>query len=506
MTNTENINKPYAIHWFRRDLRIFGNPALRQSWKKYDGRVLGIFCFDSSFLKRADFSHHRFAFFLKSLSALKNEFKQQGGDLLIVDSQPEHFFSEFLSYLKANSVSFPKNISWNRDYEPFARKRDDAVLQLFSKNNIEVTTCRDHLILEPDEVLKSDKKNDFYQIYTPFAKKWFSLLKSKEIQSRIEFNKGIESYYQKLQNNKNEKCFHLTWPEVHQNNNFLFKDSLDLFISENQKKVNIPIPDAGSLAAFTALKKFKSTLNNYQSLRDFPATEGTSRLSLFLKNGSLTSSQIVHYLNLSQTDFVATDKTAGATQFLKEIVWREFYYSILWHKPEVEHQAFLEKYNSIDWQNNSKWFELWKEGKTGFPIIDAGMRELKQTGWMHNRVRMIVASFLTKDLLIDWRWGEQYFMETLLDGDLAANNGGWQWAASTGCDPQPYFRIFNPWLQSEKFDKDGEYIKKYIPELKMAPAKTLHSANHDLSKWQYPRPIIDHSEQRDKALRLYKNL
>lgn len=195
---------------------------------------------------------------------------------------------------------------------------------------------------------------------------------------------------------------------------------------------------------------------------------------------------------------------SSAEKFLKEIAWREFYYSILYHFPRVETETFIEKFNDIPWENNEVFFKKWCEGQTGFPIIDAGMRELNTTGWMHNRVRMIVASFLTKDLLIDWKWGEKYFMEKLLDGDLAPNNGGWQWAASTGCDPQPYFRIFNPWLQSERFDPDGSYIRKFVPELKLIATKALHDPTAHRSQFGYPSPVVIHAEQKDKALSLYK--
>lgn len=187
--------------------------------------------------------------------------------------------------------------------------------------------------------------------------------------------------------------------------------------------------------------------------------------------------------------------------FFSELIWREFYYHILYYRPDVEFQSFLSKYRNLDWENNEKYFEAWKEGRTGFPIVDGGMRQLNRTGWMHNRMRMIVASFLTKDLLIDWRWGK-YFMENLLDGDMAANNGGWQWAASTGCDPQPYFRVFNPWLQSQRFDPKGFYIKNHVEELKKADPKDIHKPVKHIG---YPKPIVDHKVQREKVLSLYKS-
>ena len=279
----------------------------------------------------------------------------------------------------------------------------------------------------------------------------------------------------------------------------LKKDSLEEFKGENLKNVTIDIPPAGSIAAYNALKDFSKRLDEYKEARDIPKDNGTSRLSHFLKNGSLTSAHVMYYYQLNK--YSKKDKSSKDVYF-SELIWREFYYHVLYHFPHVETKAFNEKYENLKWENNDDYFKAWKEGKTGFPIVDAGMRELNSTGHMHNRVRMIVASFLTKDLLIDWRWGEKYFMDKLLDGDLAANNGGWQWAASTGCDAQPYFRIFNPWTQSKRFDPQGDYIKKYIPELKDVESKKLHKPITEHSK--YPPPIIDHSEQREKALLLYK--
>ena len=249
---------------------------------------------------------------------------------------------------------------------------------------------------------------------------------------------------------------------------------------------------AGPAAAHKALDDFKNKLELYPIDRDIPGTNGTSHMSIFLKNGSITTGQIIDKLKLNKATYNGND---GKTKFLKELVWREFYYHILFHRPQVETEPFLENYKKLKFPNSEKFFEAWCSGQTGYPIVDAGMRQLNQTGWMHNRVRMIVASFLTKDLLVDYRLGENYFMKTLLDGDLAPNNGGWQWAASTGCDPQPYFRIFNPTLQSQKFDPTGAYIRKFVPELSRLSEKQIHFPQ---------KPIVDHSIQRDKALKMYK--
>jgi deoxyribodipyrimidine photo-lyase len=250
------------------------------------------------------------------------------------------------------------------------------------------------------------------------------------------------------------------------------------------------------------LREFRRrSLVDYKDRRDYPSVDATSRLSIYFKNGSITPAMVLAETGLEHSEFKNKD---GPTHFVKEIAWREFYYHVLHHRPEVEHSAFLERYRDLPWENREDWFEAWKQGLTGFPIVDAGMRQLLTTGWMHNRMRMIVASFLTKDLLIDWKWGERWFMEQLLDGDLAPNNGGWQWAASTGCDPQPYFRIFNPKLQSEKFDADGDYIREFVPELREVNLRAIHEPHAHGYVGSYPAPIVEHALQRDKALALYR--
>jgi deoxyribodipyrimidine photo-lyase len=273
-------------------------------------------------------------------------------------------------------------------------------------------------------------------------------------------------------------------------------------MEENHKHVTVAIPPSGSQAAWNRVKSWAKSLAFYGDLRDIPSKDGTSQISMYLKNGSFTVPQLIAAYDLEHCQASGDD---GATKYLKELVWREFYYHILWHHPRVEKEAFQEAYKELIWDNDKKMFQLWKDGKTGYPIVDAGMRQLKNTGWMHNRVRMIVASFLVKDLLIDWKWGEEWFMNQLLDGDLAPNNGGWQWAASTGCDAQPYFRIFNPQLQSERFDPDGIYIKEFVPELKDLSAKDLHSPSTELRKKSgYPSPMVDHAKQKIRALMLFK--
>jgi deoxyribodipyrimidine photo-lyase len=492
----------WGIHWFRRDLRVAGNEALRENFRRHQGRVLGLFCFDSKFLARSDFSSNRFAFFLNTLKALRDELQAQGGDLLVIDSVAKDAFPKLCKFLETENLLKPSVVSYGRDYEPYARKRDEEMNGVFQKLGIEVVVMRDHLILEPDEVMK-DEKGGFYQVYSPFAKKWFANIAKADKQLRLSSQKTAQTHFTKIQNDKLGKIFELQWKSLLKLKDFPFVDAHEEFKKQNQKNVTIAVPAAGFVTAYQALLDFQDKITTYKDARDFPSVAGTSRMSIFLKNGSISSSQIFNELGLSDMSF---QSEGGANQYAKEIVWREFYYSILFHRPDVEHTSFLSIYKDLPWENNKSMFERWKSGTTGFPIVDAGMRELNETGWMHNRVRMIVASFLTKDLLIDWKWGENYFMKQLLDGDLAPNNGGWQWAASTGCDPQPYFRIFNPWLQGEKFDPDGTYIQQYVPELRGLSPKVIHDPDADRSRKGYPTPIVEHSVQRDKAIELYKKI
>ena len=491
--------EPYALPWFRRDLRIAGNPALQHVWKKYNGRVAGIFCFDSEFLDREDFSANRFGFFLKTLEALRDELRAFGSDLLVVDSLPRNAFPKLLQHLRENRPGLAE-LSFNRDYEPFARARDADIAGLMQKEGIALYSERDHLVVEPQELAKNDE-GGYYQVYSPFAKKWFQVFSGPEFQDRVDDKRvGFQHLERVARGEFDSQLFKLTWKEL-RGPGFPFEDSLALFADKNTPRMTIALPKAGSQAAYARLKSFKQSIENYGERRDLPATDGTSQLSIYFKNGSLTPAQAISHLNLKGLDLKGQN---GATKFLKEIVWREFYYHILHHEPRVEKEAFLSRYKNIRWENNKSHFEAWCVGETGYPIVDAGMRQLNATGWMHNRVRMVVASFLVKDLLVDWRWGENYFMKKLLDGDLAPNNGGWQWAASTGCDPQPYFRIFNPWLQSAKFDPEGEYIRRYVPELGQASAAAIHDPDPADRPAKYVRPIVDHFEQKPKALALFK--
>ena len=448
--------------------------------------MLGFFCFDPTFLARPDFSKNRFAFFLRTLHALREELRELGSDLLVLEGGPEAAFK----HLREKLSAAPAGVSFNRDYEPFARARDARLQEYFAQVGWACETHADHLLQEPGEVMKTDGP---YQVFSPFQRRWMERFSDAAVQERVAAQRAGLGYLESRLQGKTQPLFKIRWEEFPA---LASRDCLDKYVDE--VRPTVPLPEAGSLAAYRALKAFAPKIEDYGKSRDFPALAGTSRFSVYFKNGSLTVAQAIAHFDLQA--FARSAKT-GRDKFLSELVWREFYYAILFHFPGVETTAFQARFKDLQWENRADWFEAWKEGRTGYPLVDAGMRELKTTGWMHNRVRMVVASFLTKDLLIDWKWGERYFMNTLLDGDLAPNNGGWQWAASTGCDPQPYFRIFNPYLQSQKFDPQGHYIKAFVPELRALDAKQIHEPPPGANG--YPAPIVQHSVMRDRALKLY---
>lgn len=423
-----------TIFWFRRDLRLEDNHALHAALQE-EHPVQPIFIFDTQILEDLNNKEDaRVEFIHQEISRLQEELQTRGATMDVRIGKPMDVWNQVLQEYDVKAV-------WaNRDYEPYARERDQSVYELLKKNGVEFKAKKDHVIFEKDEVVKKDGLP--YTVYTPYSRTWKAQLS---------------------------------------------EDDIKAYPSENSKHWNHTetkgIPSLGTIGfkpsglEFPTRKMNEKIVEKYDQTRDIPAIRGTSRLSLHLRFGTLS----IRYL-------VRQSKSLNE-KYLNELIWRDFYQSILWHFPEVVTQNFNRKYDGVQWRNNEKEFEKWKQGKTGFPIVDAGMRELNQTGFMHNRVRMIVASFLTKHLLIDWRWGEAYFAEKLLDFELASNNGGWQWAAGTGVDAQPYFRIFNPYSQTEKFDKDRKYINKWVPEI---------DTNH------YPEPMVDHKAARERCLDTYK--
>ncbi len=425
---------PINIFWFRRDLRLEDNTGLYYALK--DGLpVLPVFIFDPNILdKLADKSDARVAFIHGTLLRLKKRLEESGSSLYVLHDTPENAWRRILDEYDVRGVFT------NRDYEPYARKRDSKINDLLLEAGKGFYTFKDHVIFEKDEILTDT--GGPYKVFTPFKNKWLSRWASHALD---------------------------TLPDAIESGVFLSTPPLptptltDLGFSNSSISIPPPLLDA-------------HLISKYDSQRDFPGIAGTSRLGIHLRHGTLSIRE-------------AAKKAAelNAT-WLNELIWREFYQMILFHFPEVG-RSFKPQYDLIEWRNNEEEFQRWCEGATGFPIVDAGMRELNATGHMHNRVRMIVSSFLTKHLLIDWRWGEAYFAAKLLDFELASNNGGWQWAAGTGTDAQPYFRVFNPDSQTEKFDAQRVYIRKWVPE--------FDSKN-------YLKPIVDHKFARQRAIDTYK--
>jgi deoxyribodipyrimidine photo-lyase len=419
------------IFWFRRDLRLDDNAGLYYALRE-NTAIQPVFIFDTEILDQLDDKQDkRVEFIHESLGVIQQQLEELGSSLLILHGNPVDLYKK----LK------PKAIYTNHDYEPYARQRDQKIKEGIEKAGGVFKSYKDQVIFEKDEVTKDDGKP--YTIFTPYSGKWKATL--------AKFY--LKSYPTKKYFTHFKKTKPLPFPSLKQ----IGFEKMDVAFPERVIR--------------------QSLIEKYDKQRNFPAIRGTTRLGLHLRFGTVSIRKLAQ---------LAEKKNEV---WLNELIWRDFYHMILWHFPQVEQKAFKPAYDHIRWRNNEKEFEKWCEGQTGYPIVDAGMRELNTTGFMHNRVRMIVASFLTKHLLIDWRWGEAYFAKKLLDYDLAANNGGWQWAASSGCDAAPYFRLFNPQLQTEKFDPELVYVRKWVPEFETP---------------SYPKPIVDHAFARERVLRTYR--
>lgn len=427
---------PIAIVWLRRDLRLEDNAALYHALKS-NCKVLPIFIFDSEILdKLSDKKDARVSFLHATITELQKQLKVHNGGIEVYYGKPEEVWHEIIS---THTI---KAVYANHDYEPYAIARDSKIAAMLQQKNIAFNTFKDQCIFEKSEVVKDDGKP--YTVFTPYSKKWKEKLKP---------------YYLKA------------YPTEKYAHNYLTPTNKEIptlaEIGFEASSINFPQSSLN-----------KNIVEQYHLQRDIPSIAGTTRLSLHLRFGTISIRKLARegqFLN---------------EKWLNELIWRDFYMMILWHFPHVVNGAFKPQYNTIAWRNNETEFKAWCEGKTGYAIVDAGMRELNRTGFMHNRVRMIVASFLIKHLLVDWRWGEAYFAQKLLDFDLSANNGGWQWAASSGCDAAPYFRVFNPELQTEKFDPKLAYIKKWVPE-------------YDSLSYMQSR-IVDHKFARERVLKTYK--
>ena len=465
------MNKKYnnSLVWFRRDLRDYDHAALSHALQE-SNHVFCIFIFDKEILNALkNKEDRRVEFIWESVKELKESLREKKSDLIVTYDLASNAISRAIDEFKIEAIYT------NRDYEPQAIKRDETIKSLASKKNIAFYDFKDQVVFEKDEILTALEKP--YTVFTPYKNNYLKKLNQTTL-PRFD----IEPFIKNLAQFKSEPLLTL-------------KDMG--FQTTNLSKIKIY---TGMTGGKLLTEDFKERMAFYKKTRDFPAIKGVSYLSVHLRFGTVSIRQL---FRLALESF-----SEGSETWLNELIWREFYFQILFHRPDVAlGKAFKKEYESIAFENNPDYFKAWTEGKTGYPIVDASMRQLNQTGFMHNRLRMIAASFLVKDLLVDWRWGEAYFAEKLIDFDLSANNGGWQWAASTGCDAQPWFRIFNPITQSLRFDPKGKFIKKYIPELNTFDDDEIHAPwfSQNTQKIDYPKPIIDHASQRIKALALYKS-
>ncbi|NQZ77747.1 MAG: deoxyribodipyrimidine photo-lyase [Ekhidna sp.] len=423
-----------TIFWFRRDFRLEDNRSLFHAHQE-QYPVQPVFIYDTAILDELPRKDARVEFIHQEVTRLQKEVSSQGSTMDVRIGKPLEIWKKLLDDYDIKAV-------WaNKDYEPYARERDKKIYDLLSAHNIDFKAKKDHVIFEKSEIVKDN--GDPYVVYTPYSKLW---------------KKRLEEEH--LKHFKSEEASN--W---HQSPSKQIPTLKEVGFEPTEIK-------------FPARKLDEKVVGKYDETRDIPAVKGTSRMSLHLRFGTVSIRAL------------ARRAKSLNEKYLNELIWRDFYQAILWHFPHVVDSNFNRKYDGVIWRNNEAEFSKWKKGKTGYPIVDAGMRELNETGFMHNRVRMIVASFLTKHLLVDWRWGEAYFAEKLLDYELASNNGGWQWAAGTGVDAQPYFRIFNPYSQTDKFDKDRKYINRWVAEID--------------TKY-YPDPMVDHKMARERCLDAYKS-
>ena len=463
-----------ALVWLRRDLRLDDHAALYHALKHSEAAA-PVFVFDAAILDALPCDDRRVDFIHQSVAALKAELNVLGGDLLVRHGLPVDEIPRLAAELGADAVFC------NRDYEPAARERDAVVARRLSERGIAFHDSKDQVIFETDEVLTGAGKP--FSVFTPYKNAWLKKLTPFHLQAY-----PVRRYLAALMPREPEPM-----------------PSLADIGFQSSDLTSLPI-QPGAAGAEALFADFAGRIERYKTQRDFPGVKGVSYLSVHLRFGTISIRQLAAY--------AWHDGGEGAMTWLSELIWRDFYQQVLWHRPDVVEHAFKPEYDALPFPNDPEWFDAWREGRTGYPLVDAAMRQLNRSGYMHNRLRMVAASFLVKDLLIDWRWGERYFAERLLDFDLAANNGGWQWAASTGCDAQPYFRIFNPVSQSEKFDPDGRFIRRYAPELARLPDKLIHApwlakpeqladAGVRLGR-DYPLPTVDHAVQRELALALFK--
>ncbi|MCG8361853.1 MAG: deoxyribodipyrimidine photo-lyase [Pseudanabaenales cyanobacterium] len=458
------------LFWHRRDLRISDNLGLAAAYQR-SSKVVGVFCLDAGILERDDVAPARVAYLIGCLQELQQRYAEAGSQLLILHTDPRVGLPQLAAVLGAKAVY------WNRDVEPYARNRDRAVAEALKEKGVEIRTKTwDQLLHAPGDVQTGSGAP--YTVYTPFWRNWSRQTKADPA-PKMEKAQGLSPNEQA----QAEPAGVISLPDA-KDLGFVWQNDLPLL--------------SGEKAARTQLARFcEECIQTYDIERNFPAVLGTSQLSSALKFGAI-GIRTVWAATIEALEQTRSDQARAAINtWRQELAWREFYQHAMYFFPDLADGPYRQPLKNFPWDNNKDQFQAWCEGKTGYPIVDAAMRQLNQTGWMHNRCRMIVASFLTKDLMINWQWGEQYFMQKLVDGDLSANNGGWQWSASSGMDSKP-LRIFNPASQSQKFDPDAEYIRQWLPEIRSLDTAMLVTGKipeDECERYNYPAPIVDHKEQ-----------
>jgi deoxyribodipyrimidine photo-lyase len=465
-----------ALVWFRSDLRLQDNPALRNAFEQAKN-VHAVFIFSNNQLKKHNEANVKIDFLKSNLFLLEEKLDKLNVPLTIIDSDGFNNDTSLIEqFIEKKNI---KKVFWNNQFGEDEAIRDKLVKILLDKKNIDYETYNDQIIYEPG-FLKTGQGLP-YSVFTPFKRKWIENFEMDflDIEYRYEARNNLDY-------SSNVRDFDFNYKKTHQ--------------------VNMELWPAGEDEAETRLLRFlNEKAIDYSKNRNDPILDGTSRISPYLALGIISSKKcILEALKINNFEF--NSGHIGVTKWIDEIVWREFYKNIMFSFPKVSKgQPFQDYSKTILWRYNEDEFNAWKEGKTGFPIVDAAMRQLLNEGWMHNRLRMVVAMFFTKNMLHDWRLGEAYFMQNLIDGDFASNNGGWQWSSSTGTDAAPYFRIFNPITQSTNFDKEGTFIKKYVPELKDLDKSVIHNPSIEHRKYcKYPEPILDLKESRLRAIDAFK--
>ena len=492
------MTKFRSIFWHRRDLRFEDNIGLSEA-SKNSQKLVGVYILDPYLLDLNRTTSEAKNWFLgESLLELQKNWERRGSSLLILSGDPVKLISKLAELIKAECIY------WNQNIEPYEINRDKQISEQLIKGKRRVYTFLDQLIIKPSDIKTNN--DEPYKVYSPFYRKWIDIInKTKLLESNLL---EVSSAPSNITGLGNEEISSIQNSDLKYCILKKFDAVYDLLSSNRFKNSNLCPCKPGESDSIKQLNYFINSgiINSYNKARDIPSLESTSNLSAALSLGTISCRAVWNGAQISKKITTDENQINSINTWIKELAWREFYQNALINFPELETGPYRKKWFNFPWQNRLDWLESWSNGFTGIPIIDAAMRQLKSSGWMHNRCRMIVASFLVKDLLIDWRLGELFFMKSLVDGDLASNNGGWQWSASSGMDPKP-MRIFNPFRQASKFDEDGNFIRKWIPELSHISTPNLLSGEIISSEMNgYPKPIINHKNQTSIFKELYSNI